>query len=107
MSRKAKICYLVDLFLFLAGLACALSGFVLMAGGEGGYRGGRNIASSQTLLGLERHGWETLHEASGIALVAGVLVHVLLHWRWLIYMTANILKPKTKEAPVCPPEEGR
>jgi hypothetical protein len=45
MSRKAVVCYAVDAFLFLAGLLCALSGFVLMAQGEGGYRGGQNEAS--------------------------------------------------------------
>ncbi len=105
MSKKAKVCYLVDVFLFLAGLACALSGFVLMAGGEGGFRGGRNAAFSQSILGVARHTWETMHEASGIAITLGVLVHILLHWRWLVYMTANLFKPKAKEAPACPPEE--
>lgn len=104
MPKRALLCYAVDLFLFLVGLASALSGFVLMAGGEGGYRGGRNAASSETLVGTSRHTWTTLHEVSSIALVAGVVVHVLLHWRWLVRVTLALFKAKAPSVSVCPPE---
>ena len=100
MPRKAVVCYAVDAFLFLAGLLCALSGFVLMAQGEGGYRGGRNEASLAS--GFSRSPWKSIHEASGIAVTAGVLVHLWLHWRWIVQMTKALAG---RRAPVCPPEE--
>ncbi|MGB9757576.1 MAG: hypothetical protein ACPLRP_05290 [Candidatus Bipolaricaulaceae bacterium] len=43
---------------------------------------------------------------AGIAITLGVLVHILLHWRWLIHMTTNLFKSKPKEVPVCPEESG-
>lgn len=94
------VCYAVDAFLFLAGLLCALSGFVLMAQGEGSYRGGRNEASLAS--GFSRSTWESIHEASGIAVTAGVLVHLWLHWRWIVQMTKALAG---RRALVCPPEE--
>ena len=57
MPRKALVCYMVDMFLFLAGLFCALSGFVFMAEGEGGYRGGRNPGFSSVYLGERARGF--------------------------------------------------
>jgi hypothetical protein len=100
MPRKAVVCYAVDAFLFLAGLLCALGSFVLMAQGEGGYRGGRNEASLAS--GFSRSTWESIHEASGIAVTAGVLVHLWLHWSWIVQMTKALAG---RRAPVCPPEE--
>jgi hypothetical protein len=94
------VCYAVDAFLFLAGLLCALSGFVLMAQGEGGYCGGRNEVSLAS--GFSRSTWESILKASGIAVTAGVLVHLWLHWRWIVQMTKALAGHR---APVCPPEE--
>jgi len=102
MAKKALLCYGVDVFLFLVGVISAFSGFVLMAGGEGGYRGGRGEQATQ--LSLDRHTWQTLHEISSIALVAGVIVHILLHWRWIVQVTKAIFKPEARKAEVCPPE---
>lgn len=104
MPRKALVCYMVDVFLFLAGLLCALNGFVLMAQGEGGYRSGRNPGFS-SVLGLSCPTWESVHEASGIAVTAGVIVHLWLHWRWILRMTKALAKRKAPKAPVCPPEK--
>ena len=104
MPRKAVVCYAVDAFLFLAGLLCALSGFVLMAQGEGGYRGGRNPEVSLAS-GFSRSTWKSIHEASGIAVTAGVLVHLWLHWRWIVQMTKALAGRRAPKAPVCPPEE--
>jgi len=104
MPRKALVCYMVDVFLFLAGLLCALSGFVLMAEGEGSWRGNRNSGISSAF-SFSRHIWESVHEASGIAVTAGVIVHLWLHWRWVLQMTKALAKRSALKAPVCPPEE--
>lgn len=100
MTRKALVCYIVDVFLLFVGLACAVSGFVLWGLGEGGYRGGRNAAG----LATGRATWETLHKLTGVAGVVGVIVHLLLHWRWLMKMSSLLFRAKAPKAPVCPPE---
>ncbi|MBC7318553.1 DUF4405 domain-containing protein [Candidatus Bipolaricaulota bacterium] len=104
MSRKAVVCYAVDMFLLFAGIVCALSGFVLMAQGEGGYRGGRNPEFS-SVLGLSRSTWETLHDGSGIAVTVGAIVHLWLHWRWILQMTKALAGRRAPKALICPPEE--
>jgi len=103
MPRKAVICYAVDMFLLFTGILCALSGFVLMAQGEGSYRGGRTPGFS-SVLGLPRHTWESVHEASGIAVTAGAIVHLWLHWRCILHMTKALAGHQAPQAPVCPPE---
>lgn len=46
-----------------------------------GRRGGRGPAPQ--LLDMTRHQWGDLHFWVAVALVAGVLIHLGLHWGWL------------------------
>jgi len=69
----------------------AVSGFVLWlilpTGGKGyvGGRGGKSIAAGTFL--WPRDTWVELHNWVGIALVVVVVLHLVLHWRWIVYMT--------------------
>jgi len=69
----------------IIGLALAvevISGIVLALAPEG-YRGGRNPAYGWMWL-LERHTWLWLHNWFAVLLVVGVIVHLALHWRWIV-----------------------
>jgi hypothetical protein len=35
--------------------------------------------------------WVDLHKWGGLALGIGVLIHVLLHWKWMVRMTRRLL----------------
>ena len=48
--------------------------------GEGGGR--------VTLLGMNRHDWGEWHAWVGYAMAALVVVHLALHWRWLVKIAA-------------------
>ena len=39
---------------------------------------------------------ETLHEWIGLALLLGLLTHLLLHWKWVINITKRIFSKKLK-----------
>lgn len=41
-----------------------------------------------TLLGMSRHDWGAWHTWVGYAVAALVLVHLALHWRWLVKIAA-------------------
>jgi hypothetical protein len=43
--------------------------------------------------------WVDLHKWGGLALGVGVLIHVLLHWKWLVRKTGRYLRPRKEAEP--------
>lgn len=70
--------YLLDVLLGLLALTVALSAFLLWVVFPQGYFAARLV-------------WLGIHKWAGLALTLGVLLHVLLHWKWLIQMTKRAL----------------
>jgi len=56
-----------------------------------------SASTTPTVLGVDFGVWQTLHMYGGIAMLAGVVVHLLLHWTWIVTMTKRAL-PKRKRA---------
>lgn len=90
--NKARINYYVDILIGISFIVVALSGVILFFTGSGGYQGGRNPRYAQEVLGVSRLLWQDLHDWSGIAMMGGVLLHLVLHWKWIVCMTRNIFK---------------
>jgi len=84
MSRK-RLNFIVDTAA-LALLALLTSiGFLLrwtLPPGSGGRDGG----SYRALWGLSRHDWGAVHFWLSVAVLLVLLLHVLLHWGWLLAM---------------------
>ena len=79
--KKSTINYLVDLIIGLAFFISAISGLVFLIPLEWlNYSTG----SLPTVLGLNFNIWDTLHILSSLAMICGVLVHVVLHWSWIV-----------------------
>lgn len=92
---KGKVNYIVDVVIGLGFLVSAFSGIVLLFIGSGdGYRGGRGLYASATVLGMDRWLIKDMHTISSIVMAAGVLGHLILHWKWITCMTKNIFKRK-------------
>lgn len=102
--NKARLNYLWDGLLALMGILSGVSGIVLLLMGEGGYRGGRNPNFVRSFLGIDRWLWNDLHTWVSIALIVGVVIHVALHWNWIVCMTRamfrSVQRPTGGE--VCP-----
>ena len=105
-AAKPRVNFWVDLVIACAFVVVAVSGVVLLAAGPaGGYRGGRNPAAARDLLFLSRTVWRDLHDWSGIAMVAGVAVHLLLHAKWIACMARNVVRKvasRRRSAESCP-----
>ena len=75
-----------------------VSGFVLwLVLPQGGvrFRGGREVLISRTaFLSLERHSWLDLHDWVGIALLVVVVVHIIVHRKWIAYMTRRLINSR-------------
>ncbi|RDV83278.1 DUF4405 domain-containing protein [Ammonifex thiophilus] len=89
--NRPKLNYLVDALLFLTGLGMAFTGFVRwLAFSSGGGPHGRHWGQEQVFLSLTRHEWADIHRYLALVLVALVIVHIYLHWSWIVTMTRQI-----------------
>ena len=81
--NKAKLNYWLDAAIGVAFLLSAISGlvFLLPAG----------LSSGSRILGLSTQAWDALHVWSSLAMIAGVLMHLVLHWKWIVSMTRRTL----------------
>ena len=75
--KRCWINYAIDVLLFLTGLTLAISSLLIWVVFPKGY-------NPQWLL------WIAIHKWSGFALGIEVLLHIVLHWRWLVTMTVRI-----------------
>ena len=77
--------YILFGIMFLLALFQAVSGFVLwLALPCGGGRGG----GGGTFL-FSRDVWLTMHNRAALVLAAIVIVHIILHWGWIVRMTKS------------------
>jgi hypothetical protein len=65
---------------FLAGTGWLMDERLPRGRGEGGVR--------PTFLRMSRHDWGEVHAWMGYAMVVLVVVHLALHWRWLVKIAA-------------------
>ena len=69
VSLQTRTNWIIDLTVFLGGLAAAISGIYFLFLPSGGYQGGRNPMYGVTVL-FARHTWDDLHTWSGVAMIA-------------------------------------
>ena len=89
---KAKTNFVLDAVIALAGLGQAISGFILwLVLPSGGYQGGRGEDTLRVFI-FEREAWKDLHAWLAVTMVAGVVLHVALHWDWIVCMARKMWK---------------
>jgi len=89
--NKVKINCFIDVIVFISFLVTAITGvliIIFLPPGEG--RGGAH----GTLFNYGRHDWGVIHDWAGIIMTIAVIIHVVLHWSWIIGMTKVFLKKK-------------
>ncbi len=70
------------------GLVEAFSGFVLwLALPSGGGNGRRAI--EQAFWGFTRHTWIDIHDWFAVALIGICVVHLAMHWKWVLRMVRS------------------
>ena len=100
--RKAKTYWILAMGMALTGLLEAVSGFVLWfgfpTGGGGGLgrHGGGGGLGEVTFWEISRHTWIDIHDWVAVALTVLVLIHVILHWKWIVRMAKSLFQGKSK-----------
>ena len=85
---KAKINYLVDMGMAISFIAAFMTGLIKWQGLI------RLFGLRHKLLPMEAI--TLLHDWSGVLLGVLVLVHLILHWRWMVCMTKSLFKGPQK-----------
>jgi hypothetical protein len=98
--NKAKLNYVLDAVIGVAFLLSAVTGVAFLLMGSGGYQGGRNPDFATSLLGISRTAWSDLHTWVSLVMITGVVVHLVLHWKWIVCVTKQLLpsRPKSRQA---------
>jgi hypothetical protein len=97
MSKK-NLNYALDTIIGLAFVLSAVTGIAFLLMGSGGYQGGRNSAFATSLWGISRTMWSDLHTLTSIVMIVGIIVHVVLHWNWIVCTTKGLFKPRAQRA---------
>jgi hypothetical protein len=89
--------YILFILMAVLSIIVVVSGFViwliLPQGGEGFRGGGDGLVTRTEFLSLTRHEWVNLHDWVSVALLVIVVIHIIVHRKWLAYMTRKLISP--------------
>ena len=94
--NKARLNYMLDAVIGAAFVISAATGMAFLLMGSGGYQGGRNPAFRTALLGISREAWSDLHTWASLVMITGVVVHLVLHWKWIVCVTKQMLPARRR-----------
>jgi hypothetical protein len=104
MTKAGKY-WILAVVLGILGFIEAVTGFVLWLGfPEGGSGAGRLYGgiSNLSFWGLTKHTWINIHDWVALALVALAVLHIIIHWKWIVRVgkTIFVKTPKPVLVPV-------
>ena len=93
--NRTKLNYFIDIGLAISFFACFISGLIKWPGLI------RVIGVSMYKI-LHVKNISRLHDFSGLVMGLLVLIHLILHWKWIVCVTKSIFKrgKKCKEKPI-------
>jgi hypothetical protein len=94
VSKQTQKNWWVDATLFGSAITAALSGIYFLFLSSGGYRGGRNSLYNVQVL-FTRQTWDDLHTWGGVAMIAVAIVHLAIHWPWVVNMARRTFNELT------------
>ena len=89
VSKQTQRNWWIDASLLISALIAALSGVYFLFLPTGGFQGGRNPYYNIQIL-FQRETWDDLHTWGGVVMVVVVLVHLALHWPWVVSMARKM-----------------
>jgi hypothetical protein len=91
--NKPKINYIVDFVSFIVFLIVSVTGLVLFFFLPSGVRQG----IYQEFIGIRKYLWLNWHSIAGFIIIFLVLIHLILHRKWIVSMTKNFFRKRTKK----------
>ena len=81
--------YWTDFVMFVLVAITTITGLVLFFILPSGRRSGL-----QTFLDIAKETWVDVHTWVGLIFIIVAVIHLILHWKWIITMTKNLFKKK-------------
>lgn len=85
--NKSKLNYIINFLTLVSFVITAVSGVALKAMPGGVRQGGL-----QEFFWIQKNIWAEIHDRVGILLIFFVLIHLVLHWGWIVCVTKNIFQ---------------
>ena len=95
--KKAKTYFGLAVTIGFLAILEAVTGFVLWLGFPQGGGGGRGLGGGQgaeqlAFWDVSRHTWIDIHDWVAVALTVLVVLHVVLHWKWIVRMAKSLAR---------------
>ncbi|MDD2438928.1 MAG: DUF4405 domain-containing protein [Methanosarcinaceae archaeon] len=84
---------MVDLGLMILFLVVAFTGFFMYFFIPAGIPHGRYLV----YMGLTKATWTWIHNKSAILMTLLLCLHLILHWKWILWTTKNFFKKETEK----------
>jgi preprotein translocase subunit SecY len=94
LSKQTQKNWWVDAALFSSAILAALSGIYFLFFPSGGFQGGRNPLYNIQVL-FSRQTWDDLHTWGGVAMIVAAIIHLAIHWQWVVGMLRRTWKEWT------------
>jgi hypothetical protein len=85
VSKQTQKNWWIDAALFSSAFVAALSGIYFLFLPSGGFQGGHNPFYNIQIL-FSRQTWDDLHTWSSIVMIMAAIIHLTIHWSWVIKM---------------------
>jgi quinol-cytochrome oxidoreductase complex cytochrome b subunit len=82
---KPRINYWIDTLMLVAVAVTAITGLILFIILPSGRRSGW-VEFSDIIKGT----WRDIHAWAGLVFITLAVVHLILHWKWIVAMTKNL-----------------
>ena len=84
---RPEIRYLVDIFMLIIFIVCAVTGFILWSF----FPSFSGTGLFVRFLGADKRFWITIHDYSSAILVVVIVIHFVINFNWIIQITKKIL----------------
>ncbi len=89
VSKQTQKNWWIDAALFGSAIVAMLSGTYFLYLPSGGFQGGRNTLYNIQVL-FSRSTWDDLHTWGGVIMIAAAIIHLSVHWQWVVSMARRI-----------------
>jgi hypothetical protein len=96
LTPKLKSNWWIDASLGISAVLAVLSSIYFLIYPVTGYQGGRNPYYNKTLI-FSKATWDTFHTWAGILMILAALVHIIIHWKWIIGTISRTWEVLTKK----------
>jgi len=86
---RVRTFLLIDLAIFGAFIVSAVSGLVFFIPAR--FMDFATASVTPTFLGVNYRVWVDVHTYSGLVMIVGLVVHVSLHWHWMMRTAGGML----------------